>query len=52
VTALPGPEPPVALLTADVYAVLGEDDRYRSEIEFSTTEPFSLNVKLDELFPA
>lgn len=51
-TALPGPEPPIALLTVDAYAALGEDDRYRSEIEFNTTEPFSLNVKLDELFPA
>jgi Uma2 family endonuclease len=34
VTALPVPEPPrVTLLTADAYTELGEDDRYRSELQ-------------------
>ncbi|MGH3670282.1 MAG: Uma2 family endonuclease [Pseudonocardiaceae bacterium] len=32
-TALPVPEPPGHLLTADEYALLGENDRYRSELQ-------------------
>lgn len=32
-TTLPVPEPPGRLLTVDGYAALGEDDRYRSELQ-------------------